>query len=26
LLANGQPVRVLPNLRSKLAVYRFEPK
>jgi len=26
LLASGQPVRVLPNLRSKLAVYRFEPK
>ncbi len=26
LLANGLPVGVLPNLRSKLAVYRFEPK
>ncbi len=26
LLANGTPVSVLPNLRSKLAVYRFEPK
>jgi methionine biosynthesis protein MetW len=26
LLANGQPVNVLPSLRSKLAVYRFEPK
>ena len=26
LLANGRPVAVLPNLRSKLAVYRFEPK
>jgi methionine biosynthesis protein MetW len=26
LLANGQPVNVLPGLRSKLAVYRFEPK
>jgi methionine biosynthesis protein MetW len=26
LLANGQPVMVLPNLRSKLAVYRFEPR
>jgi methionine biosynthesis protein MetW len=26
LLANGQPVRILPGLRSKLAVYRFEPK
>ena len=26
LLANGRPVSVLPNLRSKLAVYRFEPK
>jgi methionine biosynthesis protein MetW len=26
LLTNGRPVGVLPNLRSKLAVYRFEPK
>jgi len=26
LLANGRPVRTLPGLRSKLAVYRFEPK
>jgi methionine biosynthesis protein MetW len=26
LLAAGQPVSVLPNLRSKLAVYRFEPR
>lgn len=26
LLANGEPVNVLPGLRSKLAVYRFEPK
>jgi len=26
LLANGRPVNVLPSLRSKLAVYRFEPK
>jgi methionine biosynthesis protein MetW len=26
LLANGQPVKVLPSLRAKLAVYRFEPK
>ena len=26
LLANGRPVGVLPNLRSKLAVYRFETK
>jgi len=26
LLANGRPVDVLPSLRSKLAVYRFEPK
>ena len=26
LLANSRPVRALPNLRSKLAVYRFEPK
>jgi methionine biosynthesis protein MetW len=26
LLANGRPVNVLPGLRSKLAVYRFEPK
>ncbi|MBV8208423.1 MAG: methionine biosynthesis protein MetW [Burkholderiaceae bacterium] len=26
LLANGQPVNVLPSLRCKLAVYRFEPR
>ena len=26
LLASGRPVNVLPGLRSKLAVYRFEPK
>ncbi|HEY4037923.1 MAG TPA: methionine biosynthesis protein MetW [Burkholderiaceae bacterium] len=26
LLSNGRPVNVLPGLRSKLAVYRFEPK
>jgi len=26
LLANGRPVDVMPTLRSKLAVYRFEPK
>jgi methionine biosynthesis protein MetW len=26
LLANGRPVNVLPGLRSKLAVYRFEAK
>jgi methionine biosynthesis protein MetW len=26
LLANDRPVRVLPGLRSKLAVYRFEPR
>jgi methionine biosynthesis protein MetW len=26
LLANGRPVGFLPSLRSKLAVYRFEPK
>jgi len=26
LLSNGRPVSVLPGLRSKLAVYRFEPK
>jgi len=25
-LANGQPVNVLPSLRCKLAVYRFEPR
>jgi methionine biosynthesis protein MetW len=26
LLANGRPVKVLPGLRSKLAIYRFESK
>jgi methionine biosynthesis protein MetW len=26
LLSAGQPVRLWPNLRAKLAVYRFEPK
>jgi len=26
LLANGRPVKLLPGLRSKLAVYRFEPR
>ncbi len=26
LVANGRPVRALPNLRAKLAVYRFEPR